>query len=315
MRPAARLLPLLLLLVSASGCGIIGGSSPTPTPTPTSTPTPTATPTPTPTPTPVPQLDQPIELSQGRAAVVRVTSSAAAAVATFNGQDVPLIAKAGGFWGVIAVEADQQTGDYPITVVLKHSGGITAGSLSGSVTVYDTAFPVEQITLAPEESALLDPSLTQQEAATRASIFSTFTSRRLWSGPFIFPVSDPTISSPYGVFRSYNGGPVTDFHHGTDFPVDEGTPVMAANSGSVAFAGALPVRGNSVIIDHGGGVFSGYHHLSQISVQQGQPVAQGGLIGYSGKTGLVTGPHLHWEIIVRGAATDPVFWTYDEVVP
>ena len=313
MRLALRLLPLLLLLLPASGCGVIGGSSPTATPT--STPTRTPTPTPSPTPTPVPQLEQPIELAQGRAAVVRVTSSAASAVATFNEREFSLIAREGGFWGVIAVEADQPPGDYPITVALKNSAGAIAGSLSGAVSVYDASFPVEYITLDPESSALLTPDLAQQEASTRASVFATFTAQRLWSGPFTFPVSDTFISSPYGVFRSYNGGPVTDFHHGTDFPVDEGTPVMAANSGRVAFAGALPIRGTSVIVDHGDGVFSGYHHLSQTAVQVGQAVAQGDLLGYSGATGLATGPHLHWEIVVRGEAIDPVFWTYDEVAP
>lgn len=314
MRLAARLVPLVVLLVSASGCGIIGGASPTPTPT--STPIPTATPTPTPTPTPVPQIEQSvIELAQGRAAVVRVESSAASAAATFNGQDYPLLAKQGGFWGVIGVEANQQPGEYPLTVALRDAAGRTAGEVSATVVVYSGGYPVEEIDLSPDESALLDPVLSQQEAAARASIFATFTPQRLWSGPFIFPVSGAVISSPYGIGRSYNGAPVTGFHHGADFAVDEGAPVIAANAGRVAFAGALPVRGNSVVIDHGDGVFSGYHHLIQISVQVGQSVSKGDLIGYSGATGLVTGPHLHWEIIVRGATVDPVFWTFDEVGP
>jgi hypothetical protein len=312
MRLAARFLPLIVLL--ASGCGIIGGASPTPTPT--STPTPTATPTPSPTPTPVPQIEQSvIELAQGRAAVVRVESSAASAVATFNGQDYPMLPKEGGFWGVIGVEANQAPGEYPLTVALRDAAGRTAGEVSGTVVVDSGGYPTEQIYLSPEESALLDPALSQQEAVTRASIFAAFTPERIWSGPFIFPVSGAPISSPYGIGRSYNGAPVTDFHHGTDFPVDEGTPVRAANAGRVAFAGALPVRGNSVIIDHGDGVFSGYHHLSSAAVQVGQTVTQGQLIGYSGATGLATGPHLHWEIVVRGETVDPVFWTYDEVGP
>jgi len=216
---------------------------------------------------------------------------------------------------VIAVEASQEPGEYPLTVALSDAPGRPAGEVSGTVTVYSSAYPVEQISLSPEESALLDPALSQQEASTRASVFGTFTPQRLWSGPFAFPVSATTISSPYGIGRSYNGGPVTDFHHGADFPVDEGTPILAANSGRVAFAGALPIRGNSVIIDHGDGVFSGYHHLSSIATTVGATVTQGQLIAYSGATGLATGPHLHWEILVRGAAVDPVFWTYDEIGP
>ncbi len=312
MRLAARLLPLLILLISASGCGVIGGASPTATPT--STPTPTATPTPTPTPTPVPKIEQPvIELAQGGAAVVRVTSSASSAAATFNGEDFPLLSMTGGFWGVIGVEADQRIGDYPLTVTLRDGAGQSAGELSSTVAVVGTDYPIEQISLSPEETALLDPALSQREAATRASVFATFTPQRLWSGPFVFPVANSTISSPYGIRRSYNGGPVSDFHHGADFPVDQGTPVLAANAGRVAFVGALPIRGNSVVIDHGDGVFSGYHHLSSMVVQQGQTVTQGQIIGYSGATGLATGPHLHWEIVVRGATVDPVLWTHAEV--
>ncbi len=316
MRPAALFLPCLALLLSATGCGIVGGSSSTPTPTPTMTftPTPTPTATPSPTPTPLPQLEQPIALAQGRATVIRVTSGAASAWATFDGRDYPLIPTSGGFWGVIGVEASQDTGSYPITVSLTAASGQPAGELSGTVTVEDTSFPVEQVFIPPDQSALLGPDLAAQEAATRASIYATFTPERYWSGPFIFPVNAP-ITDPYGTFRSYNGGPVSGYHHGTDFAVDEGTPVSASNAGKVAFVGALPVRGNSVIIDHGDGVFSAYHHLSSMTVQVGQMVALGDLIGYSGKTGLATGPHLHWEIIVRGVNVDPVYWTQATVGP
>ena len=321
---AARLLPLLLLLSTASwGCGVFAGPSPTPTPTPTATPTRTATPTPTPTHTPTltptstpePQtVTSTVEVAQGGAAVLRIRGGGASAVAVFGEREYPLLPTRDGFWGVLAAAADQQLGSYPVSVALRDEAGTTVAQLSATVIVYDTAYPVEYITLPPGPSALLDPALVAQEAATRSEVFAAFTSERLWSGAFIYPVAGP-ISSGYGVGRSYNGGPVTSFHHGADFPVDEGAPVAAANAGRVAFAGALPVRGTSVIIDHGGGVFSGYHHLSSASVAVGASVAKGDLVGYSGATGLATGPHLHWEIVVRGAAIDPVFWTYDEVAP
>jgi murein DD-endopeptidase MepM/ murein hydrolase activator NlpD len=180
--------------------------------------------------------------------------------------------------------------------------------------VYDTEFLVEQVTLGEEASALLDPALVAQEEATRASVYANTTPERLWTGAFLMPINGP-ISSPYGVGRSYNGAPVTSYHHGTDFAVDEGTPVAASNGGRVAFAGALPVRGNSVIIDHGAGVFSAYHHLVSTVMTQGQSVNAGDLVGYVGMTGLATGPHLHWEIVVGGINVDPVLWTYEEMAP
>jgi murein DD-endopeptidase MepM/ murein hydrolase activator NlpD len=178
----------------------------------------------------------------------------------------------------------------------------------------DTLYPVENITVPPEQSGLLDPALAQQEALIKQSTFSTHTPRRLWSGPFLYPVSG-LVSSPYGIARSYNGGPVTSFHRGTDFDVPRRTPVIAAGAGRVAYAGPLAIRGRTVIIDHGAGVFSGYHHLSQPTVVVGQTVAAGDLVGYSGASGLVTGPHLHWEVIVNGVEVDPLLWTQEDISP
>ncbi|MGB6836489.1 MAG: M23 family metallopeptidase, partial [Dehalococcoidia bacterium] len=124
------------------------------------------------------------------------------------------------------------------------------------------------------------------------------------------------ISSPYGIARSYDGGPITSYHTGTDFLADEGAPVMACASGTVAFVGALHLRGNGVILDHGAGVFSAYHHLAQVSVALGQSVTAGDLVGTVGSTGLLTtGPHLHWEVIVMGVNVDPVLWTYEDLGP
>jgi murein DD-endopeptidase MepM/ murein hydrolase activator NlpD len=91
---------------------------------------------------------------------------------------------------------------------------------------------------------------------------------------------------------------------------------MACATGTVAFVGALHQRGNSVILDHGAGVFSAYHHLAQVTVAQGQWVNAGDLVGTVGSTGLLTtGPHLHWEVIVRGVNVDPVLWTYEDMAP
>ena len=311
---AAAALFVTLWALPTGGCGIIGGGS-KPTPTPTPTPTATPTPTPTATPTPIPMLDTPVlEALQGGYAIVRVSAAASSVTATFEGDEYPLIAGGDGFWGVIGVGADHATGDYPVAVSLRDASGRQFAALDATLTVYAAGYPVETIFLAPEESELLDPSLSAQEEVIRGEIFATFTAERLWSGPFILPSTAP-ISSAYGTGRSYNGGPVSGFHHGTDFGADEGEPVVAANAGRVAYAAPLPVRGNSVIIDHGDGVFSGYHHLVSIRVTEGQSVAKGALIGYVGATGLVTGPHLHWEIVVRGVAVDPVLWTYDEIGP
>jgi murein DD-endopeptidase MepM/ murein hydrolase activator NlpD len=119
---------------------------------------------------------------------------------------------------------------------------------------------------------------------------------------------------PFGMQRSFNGGPFSN-HTGVDIIAGEGAPVVAANAGRVAYVGELHLRGNTIVIDHGAGVFTGYHHLSQIKVVAGQSVSQGEAIGAVGATGLVTGAHLHWELIVRGVRVDPLPWTQAVIGP
>ncbi len=325
-----RLLPVVVVLLAtlSTGCGVIGGSSPTSTPTLTSTPTVTRTPTPTrtptststptstPTQTPRPFIESDVvEVAQGRAAVLRVTAVAASATASYKGRIIGLLPAAGGFWGIIGTEASEEIGQFPIDITLYDANGAILDTRSATLVVYDAAFPIEYITLPPDQSGLLGPDVGAQEEALRQQQFATSSPERLWTGAFVYPVQGAAISSPYGQQRSYNGGPVSGFHHGADFGVDEGTAVYASATGRVAFVAAMPIRGNSVVIDHGAGVFSGYHHLSSVAVAVGQHVSQGGLIGYSGMSGLATGPHLHWEVVVHGLSVDPVFWTSGEIGP
>jgi murein DD-endopeptidase MepM/ murein hydrolase activator NlpD len=96
------------------------------------------------------------------------------------------------------------------------------------------------------------------------------------------------------------------FHPGIDFPAPTGTSVFAARSGRVTWAGWWPGGyGNLVSVAHGHGVRTMYAHLSSIAVRRGQRVATGTLVGRVGSTGLSTGPHLHFELRLRGAAIDP----------
>ena len=308
-----RLSPLLLFSFAFVGCGVFSDASPTPTPTSTPTATPTSTPSPTPTPTPE-LLTPSVQIPQGDVGVIEVNARAASAMASFDGRNYTMLAKEGGFWAVIGVGAAQPLGAYPVVVALRAEDGTDLDRLDATISVVETAYPFESITLAPDQSALLDPALSQQEAAMREALYSRHTAEQRWSGVFLQPLPGP-ISSPYGVGRSYNGGPVTSFHHGTDFGLDEGTPVAAANTGRVAFADEMPIRGLSVVLDHGGGVFTAYHHLSGAAVVAGQLVAIGDLVGFVGASGLATGPHLHWELIVNGVEVDPMLWTLGLVGP
>jgi murein DD-endopeptidase MepM/ murein hydrolase activator NlpD len=219
------------------------------------------------------------------------------------------------WWAIVGVGALVQPGLHPISIVYTPSGRDGPASVVHSVTVVDRDFAIERIDLSPAASALLAPEIVNAEITQRASIFSGFTAQRMWSGPFVLPSRAP-LSDVYGVGRSYNGAPVVDYHRGTDFAGQIGDPVVSSARGRVVFAGELRVRGNAVMIDHGAGVFTAYHHLSEIAVAPGQTVNAGDRVGAVGSTGLATGPHLHWEVIVRGVEVDGELWlTGQEIGP
>jgi len=126
----------------------------------------------------------------------------------------------------------------------------------------------------------------------------------LWRGNFQFPLAGITQGTNFGKRRVLNGQ-ARPPHTGADFPAVTGTPVHATQSGRVALAEELFFSGNTVILDHGLGVYSLYGHLSAIGVESGESVKAGEIIGKVGATGRVTGPHLHWGVTVNKARVNP----------
>jgi murein DD-endopeptidase MepM/ murein hydrolase activator NlpD len=125
----------------------------------------------------------------------------------------------------------------------------------------------------------------------------------LWTR-FIRPVPQ-RANSAFGTRSVFNGEP-RNAHSGADFLSPAGTPVKSAASGRVMLAKNLYYSGNTVIVDHGLGVFSMFAHLSRIDVKPGTDVTEGQVVGLVGATGRVTGPHLHWTARVSGARVDPL---------
>jgi murein DD-endopeptidase MepM/ murein hydrolase activator NlpD len=141
-------------------------------------------------------------------------------------------------------------------------------------------------------------------ARSRAISAASHATPRLWRAPFRRPRAS-RITSRYGTAREYNGQ-VTSRHLGTDFAGAVGAPVAAAARGVVALVADFYLAGHAVYLDHGGGLVTGYFHLSRIDVAQGDTVTAGQPIGRVGRSGRVTGPHLHWIARYGTITVDPM---------
>lgn len=126
------------------------------------------------------------------------------------------------------------------------------------------------------------------------------------TGQFAWPCEGP-ITSDFG-YRIHPIFGTRIFHSGIDIGVDYGTPIRAADSGTVIYADWIEGYGNAVIIDHGNGLQTIYGHNQELAVSEGQTVSKGTLIAYAGATGYATGPHLHFEVRLNGEVVSP--WNY-----
>lgn len=175
-----------------------------------------------------------------------------------------------------------------------------------NLQVIGKKFPTRRITV---KQKYVDPppetlNRIRQESKKIKKIFATINPKKIWKGPFISPVPGTTTSG-FGR-RSIINGQTRSPHSGTDFRASEGTPVKAPNAGQVILVSNLYFSGNTVILDHGQGLYSYFAHLSSFSTKEGERVELGQIVGRVGATGRVTGPHLHWTIRLNQSRVDPL---------
>ncbi len=225
---------------------------------------------------------------------------------SFGGTSVPAYALPDGTRrALVGTDPTVATGAHTLVVTVTE-GGKAPRRIARVVRIGSGQFGVRTLTLPPTTIGLITPENAAIERRALGSVLGRRTPEALWSGPFVAP-SDGTMDSPYGEQSFYNGRRAW-WHQGMDYAASAGAPVVAANAGVVALAQALPLGGNTVVIDHGQGVFTEYLHLSAFTVRVGARVAQGALVGRIGATGLVTGPSLHWGLFVNGTWVNPSFW-------
>lgn len=145
---------------------------------------------------------------------------------------------------------------------------------------------------------------TAKEYNEAMGIYNTTTKKSYISSKFILPLNSK-ITSDFGKARVYNGS-LNGYHSGTDFRAKVGTPIIASNDGVIVLAKDRFYSGGSVVIDHGGGIYTCYYHMSKFNVKKGDRVKKTQVLGLSGDTGRVTGPHLHFSARVGGLQVDPL---------
>jgi hypothetical protein len=210
----------------------------------------------------------------------------------------------GGVWYALAgVDVESPLG--PSTLKITVHAHNTSREIASTIAIHPAHYRTSSITVEPKfvEPGPEDKKRIEAAAKAKEKAFAESADHPLWSGNFVAPVNaQPTDS--FGTRRMFNGK-LASIHKGTDFRAHSGTPVLAGNSGIVILAQPLYFEGNCVMIDHGLGLTSISMHLSRIDVRPGEPVKKGQLLGLSGATGRVTGPHLHWAIRWQGGYLDP----------
>ncbi|MDD2828710.1 MAG: M23 family metallopeptidase [Sulfuricurvum sp.] len=179
-------------------------------------------------------------------------------------------------------------------------------NLSIELNIINAPYPIEVLTV--DNSKVSPPTEVLQriaeEKAEAEKIYNTITSARYWNKPFIRPL-DSNTTSEYGSARTYNGT-LKSYHGGVDFRARTPLPILATNAGVVVLAKDRYYAGGTVIIDHGEGLYSCYFHMSRFDVKVGDRIERAQTIGLTGATGRITGPHLHFGIMIYGVQTDPI---------
>lgn len=217
-------------------------------------------------------------------------------VVEFDGNRV-LVMKAEGRWhAVVGVPLSADVGTASITY---------GDGSSVSFAVEDHQYLEEHLEVAQSYVSLSEENLAryQRERIVIDAALNNWRDVPVQGVDLASPVEGPRSSS-FGKRRFFNKEPRNP-HSGMDIAVPEGTPIAAPRAGVVTETGDFYFNGNTVFLDHGQGLVSMYCHLSEIGVEKGQVIDTGETLGLVGKTGRVTGAHLHFGTYLNGAAVDP----------
>jgi peptidase M23-like protein len=251
---------------------------------------------------------EPAKLVNGSPVLFRVSSgkNIQSVVALWLGHDVIFFPETTGrFWYALAgVPVETHAGKYDLLLTETLAGGKPL-EIRRKIRIAVAVYPKIKVKVAKQYTEPSPEQIQQIDAdkELKQKIFATQNPQRLWVGQFQ-PPATAEISDVFGTERVFNQE-VQSRHLGLDYAVPAGTPVHAVNRGTVILARPLFFEGNCVVVDHGQGLLSLYLHLSEFRVKEGEQVDSGTVIGLSGGSGRVTGPHLHLAIRWQGVYLNP----------
>ena len=210
------------------------------------------------------------------------------------------------FEAVLGIPYSYKPGTAEVRVLISAADGREAMRLALPLTIIDGNYDAEKLRVSPKH---LNPSPKDMIRIRRdqkevGAIYRNISRTKLWDGPFRFPMNS-AITSVYGTKRVFNGQ-LASYHSGLDLRAAVGSRVHAPAKGKVVLAKDLFFSGKTVMLDHGYGVVTFYAHLSRMRVKKGQMVEVGQLLGLSGATGRVSGPHLHWSAVIQKNKVNPM---------
>jgi murein DD-endopeptidase MepM/ murein hydrolase activator NlpD len=204
---------------------------------------------------------------------------------------------------LVGIPLDTSIGQHSISIKT------AKGEMPVSFHIADKRYPAQYLKMKNKRMVNPNPADEKRISDDRVVInraLATWTEQAVIDTDFIPPV-EGRLSSLFGLKRFFNKQP-KDPHGGLDIAAGAGTPIKAPASARVIETGNFYYNGNTVFLDHGQGLISGYFHMTDISVKPGQQVRQGDVLGTVGKTGRVTGPHLHWNIYLNNTKVDPALF-------